>query len=482
MNTRNCFAVVGTGIFLMFLTNAGQSQTYYKDLKYPKLHEFKMPDVERVELENGMIVFLLEDHELPLIQMNAHLGAGSVYDPPDKRGLATTVGQVMRTGGTATMSGDKMDEALEQIAASVETRMGLTSGSASLSVLKEHLDQGLAIMADVLRHPAFPEDKIELSKIQSRSGIARRNDNPGGINYREYSKLIYGANSPYAQQTEYDTINAISREDLIAFHKQYFHPNNIILAAWGDFERAAMLNKLKQAFADWPRASFQRPKLPEVNYRFDASVNLVKKEDINQTYILMGHVGDLMSNPDYPAQIVMNNILGGMFSSRMFARIRSRMGLTYSPTAYYSANYDYPGLFYVGCQTKSESTLLAINAMKEEVERMTRELPTEDELKKSKEYYLNTYVFNFEDKGSIISRLMTYEFYGYPKDFLQKEREGVEKVTREDVLRVAKKYLHPDQLRVLAVGNPAKFDRPLSTLGTVRELDITIREAKKLSP
>jgi zinc protease len=120
--------------------------------------------------------------------------------------------------------------------------------------------------------------------------------------------------------------------------------------------------------------------------------------------------------------------------------------------------------------------------MKEEVERMTSELPTEDELKKSKEYYLNTYVFNFEDKGSIISRLMTYEFYGYPKDFLQKERQGVENTSREDVLRVAKKYLHPDQLRVLAVGNPAKFDQLLSTLGTVREIDITIREQKKVSP
>jgi predicted Zn-dependent peptidase len=482
MNTKKSFALAGTGVFLIFLATVGRSQTYYKDLKYPKLHELKMPDVERVELDNGMIVFLLEDHELPLIQMNAQIGVGSIDDPADKLGLAMTVGQVMRTGGTATMSGDKMDEALEQIAASVETRIGLTSGSASLSVLKEHLDQGLAILADVLRHPAFPEDKIELSKIQSRSGIARRNDNPSSINFREYSKLIYGANSPYARQMEYDTINAITREDLMAFHKKFYHPNNILLAAWGDFDRAALLNKLRQAFAEWPRASFQRPKLPGVNYQFDASVNLVKKEDINQTYVLMGHIGDLMNNPDYPSLIVMNNILGGMFSSRMFARIRSRMGLTYSPIAYYTANYDSPGLFYVGCQTKSESTLLAINAMKEEVERMTSELPTEDELKKSKEYYLNTYVFNFEDKGSIISRLMTYEFYGYPKDFLQKERQGVENTSREDVLRVAKKYLHPDQLRVLAVGNPAKFDQLLSTLGTVREIDITIREQKKVSP
>ncbi len=479
MKTQKYFLMMTAGVVFTCLASRVESQTYYKDLKYPKLHDLKMPEVERVELENGMIVFLLEDHELPLIQMSAQIGVGSVCDPADKLGLATTVGAVMRTGGTATMSGDKIDEALEQIAASVETRIVLTSGSASLSVLKEHVDQGLAILADVLRHPAFPEDKIELSKIQSRSWIARRNDSPSSINFREFRKLIYGADSLYARQAEYATINAITREDLIAFHKQYFHPNNLMLAAWGDFDRTAMLNKLQRAFAAWPRASFQRPKLPEVKYQFDASVNLVKKEDINQTYIQMGHVGDLMNNPDYPALIVMNNILGGMTSSRMFSRIRSRMGLSYSPMAYFSANYDYPGLFYVGCQTKSESTVLAIKAMQEELERMTRELPTEEELKNAKESYLNSFVFNFEDKSSIINRLMTYEYYGYPMDFLQKERQGVEKTSREDVLRVAKKYLHPNQLRILAVGNPAKFDQPLSSLGKVREIDVTIPEPKK---
>lgn len=474
--------IVCLGVLFTLLGPTALSQTYYKDLKYPKLNEVKPPEVERVELENGMIVFLVEDHELPMIQMSAQIRAGSVYDPPGKTGLAGMVGQVMRTGGTPGMPGDEIDEALEQVAATVETGIGLTSGFASLFVLKEHFGLGLGILADILRHPAFPQDKIELAKVQARTGISRRNDNPFSINFREFGKLIYGAESPYARQTEYATIDAITRDDLVAFHQRHFHPNNLLLAAWGDFDKADMLKKLKAAFGDWPRSSLERPKLPAVDYQYDSSVNLVKKEDINQTFFLMGHVGDLMNNPDYPSLIVMNNILGGMFGSRMFAQIRSRMGLTYSPMAYYTANYDYPGLFYVGCQTKSESTLLAIEAMREEVVKMTRELPTEDELKKAKEYYLNTFVFNFEDKGSVINRLMTYEFYGYPKDFLQQERAGVEKTTREDVLRVSKKYLKADKFRILAVGNPAKFDKPLSTLGNVREIDITIPEPKKEPP
>jgi zinc protease len=317
-------------------------------------------------------------------------------------------------------------------------------------VLKGHLDRGLVILADILMHPVFPDDRIELAKIQARTAIARRNDDPFGIIYREFNRLIYGVDSPYAGQTEYDTINAITRDDLITFHKRYFHPNNTLLAAWGDFDRSDILTKLKQAFGKWPRTSFQRPTLPPVNYQYDASVNLVRKDDISQTYVLMGHVGDLMRNPDYPALIVMNNILGVMTSGRIVSRLGSRMGLAFAPWAFYTANYDYPGVFYVECQTKSESTLLAITAMKEEVERMTRELPTEEELKAAKDFYLNSFVFNFEDKGSIINRIMAYEYYGYPKDFLQKERQGVEKTSREDVLRVAKKYLHPDQLRILA--------------------------------
>jgi zinc protease len=479
MNAGSSLSLIWIGALLAGLGQVAESQTYYKDLKYPKLSEAIIPEVERVELDNGLIVFLLEDHELPLINMSALIGTGAVYDPPDKLGLAGIAGRVMRTGGSDTMSGDQMDEALEQVAASVETRIGLTSGSASLSVLKEHLDPALKILAAVLMRPAFPDDKIELAKIESRSSIARRNDNPFGISYREFNKLIYGAKSPYAPQIEYDTINPITRADLIAFHQRFFHPDNMFLAAWGDFDRKEMLERIRRAFADWKRTSFQRLKLPEGEYQFDASVNLVKREDINQAYVAMGHIGTTMNNPDYPPLIVMNNILGGMFSSRMFSRIRSRMGLTYAPSAYLSANYDYPGLFRVGCQTKSESTMVAIRAMIEEVDRMTRELVTEQELQQAKEYYLNTYVFNFEDKSSTIDRLMTYEYYGYPRDFLQKERAEVEKVTREDVLRVAKKHLHPDKFRILVVGNPAKFDAPLSSLGQVKEIDITIPEPKK---
>ncbi|KPK40543.1 MAG: peptidase M16, partial [Phycisphaerae bacterium SG8_4] len=178
--------------------------------------------------------------------------------------------------------------------------------------------------------------------------------------------------------------------------------------------------------------------------------------------------------PDYFALIVMNRILGGGFTSRLFRNVRSREGLAYSVFGSYSANYDYPGEFYVGCQTKSESTVYAIRAMLREVEKMRESEVTDEELALAKDSFLNSFVFNFDTRGEVVNRLMTYEYYGYPPDFLLQIKENVEKVSKADVLRVAKKHLRPDKVQILAVGRPQDFGEPLSSLGPVNEIDITI--------
>ncbi len=446
----------------------------YTRLKYPKLGDIEIPPVERVTLSNGMQLFLLEDHELPLIRISARIRVGSVYEPAEKIGLATITGSVMRTGGTVSKTGDQIDEELEQIAASVETGIGLNSGYASMSVLKEDIDTGLAILADVLMNPAFREDKIELAKILHRSAIARRNDQVWQIAGREFDKLIYGQDNVYARHTEYATIDSISRDDLVAFHKKFYYPNNVMLSAWGDFDTKEIIKKIEQAFADWEKADVDVPEVPQVDYEFRPTVNVVHKDDINQANIRLGHIGCLMSDPDYFALIVMNRILGVGFTSRLFRNVRSREGLAYAVFGNYSANYDHPGVFYVGCQTKSESTVYAIRALVREVEKMTESEVTDEELAIAKESYLNSFVFNFDSKGEIISRLMTYEYFGYPPDFLQKIKENVEKVNKADVLRVARKHLRPDKMQILAVGRPQDFDEPLSVLGPMREIDITI--------
>ena len=451
------------------------AQKDYRELEFPPLNDIETPTPTRVVLDNGIILYLVEDHRLPMINLSARIGVGAVNEPSDKIGLAGITGAVMRTGGSTSMSGDEIDETLEGIGASVETGIGLVSGFAFMSVLKDNADIVLPILADILMKPAFPEDKIELEKVTARSSIARRNDDPTGMGFREFRKLIYGAESVYGpRQAEYASINAITRDDLVAFHQAWLHPDNTMFGVWGDFDTDEMVKKISDVFGGWEKSGFERPELPGVDYTFDSSVNYIEKDDINQSTVVLGHIGGLMSNPDYFALRVMNDILSGGFSGRLFRNVRSEQGLAYAVFGIYSANYNFPGIFYVACMTKSETTIQAARSLLHEVERMKTDEITEEELNLAKDSFLNSFVFNFDTRREIINRQMTYEYYGYPQDFLEKTKTEVEKVTVEDVKRVARKYLQPDKVRLVVVGNGQDFEEPLSVLGEVNEIDVTI--------
>lgn len=468
-------------ILVLFVISPLWAQKSYKDLKYPPLGELKIPEVKREILPNGMILFLAEDHQLPVIGVSVLVKTGSIYEPADKIGLASITGMVMRTGGAGNRTGDQIDEELERLGASVETWIGLTEGGASISVLKEDIDKGLSILADILMDPKFNQDKIDLAKVQHKSGIARRNDEVGTIADREFDKLIYGAQSPYSRTTEYYTIDNIKQEDLVAFHQKYFHPSSVILGVWGDYKTVEMVQKIKKAFANWKPAEVEALDYPKVDYRYRPSVNLVKKEDVNQSNIYLGHIGGTMDDPDYYALTVMNYIFGRSFTSRLVKKVRTEKGLAYDVSGSYNTNFGFPGTFTILCQTKSQSTVEAIKYMIEETRKITQEEVTDDELKQAKENYLNSFVFMFDTKDKVVRRLMTYEYYGFPLDFLQKTKAQVEKVTKADILRAAKTHLHPNDIEILVVGKSQDFDQPLSVLGEVDTVDITIPEASPLA-
>lgn len=438
---------------------------------FAPLNPIKMPKVERLELKNGLKLFLVEDHDYPTIDMRAMVRAGSVFEPASKIGLASITGQVLRTGGTLSMTGDEIDKELETLAASIETSISQDSGYVMISVLKEDIDRALNILADILINPAFREDKIELAKIMQKTVISRRNDNVGGIASREFFKLIYGKESPYARHTEYATIEAITRQDIVDFYKTYFYPNNTSMAVWGDFNSAEMVKKIRETLGKWKKEKVSVQPWPKVAYEYKSTVNFVSKPDVNQSNIMLGHIGGLMDSPDYPALSVMNSILS---FDRMFKKIRTDEGLAYNVWGSYSAGFQNPGVFSCGAQTKSESTVYAIELMLKEIKRITEEEVSDEELAKAKDQYLNSYVFNFDSRAKIVTRLMTYAYFGYPLDFTEKVKQAVEKVTKADILKVARKYLHPDQVQILVVGKEEAFDKPLSTLGKVNTVDITI--------
>ena len=454
--------------------------TSYKALKYPALNQIKVPEPTRFELGNGMVVYLVEDHELPTITVSARVRTGDRWEPVEKAGLASITGTVMRTGGTATRKGDQLDEELDRLGASVETGIGEDSGNASVSVLKEDIDTGLSILADVLQHPAFPQDKIDLAKIQVREGIARRNDDPGSIASREFERVLLGKNSAYGHIPEYATIDSITRADLIAFHKKFFQPENIILGAWGDFKAEEMRAKIEKALGGWARGGQAKPPVPELEpgARKRAGVYAINKDDVNQLTVYMGFIGGKRNDPDYYALTVMNVVLGGGFSSRLVNHVRSDQGLAYSVGSSWSAGWDRPGTFMAEGGTKSETTVKIVHSIRNEIQKMSEEV-TDDELARAKDAILKGFAFEFDSTGKIVRRLMTYDYFGYPGDYLQQYQANIRKVTKADVLRVAKQYLKTDELAILVLGKEKDFDQPLATLGKVTPIDITIPKAKQ---
>ena len=466
--------LIAASLLLLAGSAFGQA-TSVNDIKSPPLRSFSMPQPKRIQLANGMVIFLMEDHELPLVRGTAIIRGGARDVPANKAGLLNIYTSSWRTGGTASKTGDELDQFLEARAARVETGGDVGFTSVTLDVLKNDFDTVFPIWLDVLRNPAFREDKITLAKTQANTGISRRNDEAGGIAGREATKLGYGANSPYAQQAEYATIASITRDDLLAFHKRFVHPNNIIISLLGDFDSAKVEKKLRDTFGSWARGP-QAPKAPQDVTPAKPGIYFIPKEDVTQANIQLVHPGILRENPDYHALQVMNEIFSGGFSGRLMQSLRSQKGLTYGVGGTVGANWDYPGLFRAQMATKSGTTLESISALRDEITKLTTSPVTPAELSLAKDSILNAFVFTRDTRAKALSQQVQLELYGFPSDYFQKYPAQIEKVTAADVERVAKKYVHPDQLALLVVGNEKDFEKPLSSLGNVTTIDITIPE------
>ena len=442
-------------------------------IKRPPLPPFHPQQPRRIELANGMVIFLQEDHELPLIEADALVRGGSKSEPADKAGLVGIFGQAWRTGGTKTKTGDELDDLLEQRAAKVETGGNELSTTASLSCLKGDLDFVLGLFNDLLRNPEFRQEKIDLAKDQEKTGISRRNDNLGSIAGREATRIGYGRQSPYAREPEYFTVDAVTRQDLLEWYAAHFQPNNIIVSVTGDFDAAAMEAKLRGVFESWPKGNkFVPAQVPVTPPQ--TGVYYVAKDDVNQSEVRMIAAGIRRDDPDYYPVQVMNHVLSGGFASRLFSNLRTKAGLAYAVGGSVGATFDHPGLTILRIGTKSSTTAKAVEGLYTEIDRMRTDPPNSAELQRAKDAILNSFVFEYDSRSKVNNYRANLEFHGYPADFLERYQKGVEGVTVADVARVAKKYLDKSKFAVLVVGKGADFDKPLSTFGSVTNLDITI--------
>jgi zinc protease len=278
---------------------------------------------------------------------------------------------------------------------------------------------------------------------------------------------------------EYATLDAIADADLAAFHDRYFFPANTMLAMYGDFSTAEMKATIQKLFGGWSRTQPPVPPFPEVKKQPAPGVLVATKEDVNQTVFYLGHLGGVLKDPEDPALEIMADILGGGFSSRLFKRLRTQLGYVYGVGADWGAQYNHPGLFSISGSTRSEMTAEAVQVALEEVNRIRTEPVDEQELRTAKDSVLNSFIFNFDRPGKTLTRMLRYEYHGYPRDFIFQYRKRLEAVTREDVRRVARRHVRPEDFTIVAVGNPKEFGKPLSELGRpVKPVDLTIPQPK----
>lgn len=449
-----------------------QAQPWTK-IPIPPLHAFKPKEPRRVVLPNGLTLFLQEDHELPFIDGFIIIRGGSRDEPAAKVGLVSLYGQAWRTSGSESISGDKLDDLLASKAASIETGGSIATTSMSWSSLKGDFDSVFANTLDLLLHPAFKEDKLQLAKRQMEARIARRNDEADAIGGREAVQLVYGATSPYARLSQYATVEAVTLNDLKAWHQHTVAPNNMLIGISGDFDSAQMEAKIRAAFESLPRgATIEAPKVEFPGPT--PGIYFADKPDVDQSTVFIVGLGTEQNNPDFYALSIMNEVFSGGFGSRVFQYVRTKLGLAYEVDGSFSAAYDHPGIFYTVAATKSSSTVPATQAMLEEIGRLKTKPPTPDELHDAKDQELNSFIFNYDTPEKVLNEQVTLDFYNYPSDFLEKYKDGIERVTSADVTRVANKYIDVSKLAIVAVGNQQEIQPPLSTLGKVTDLDISI--------
>jgi zinc protease len=451
---------------------------HWQSIPIPTLHAFKPEEPTHVTLPNGVQLFLEEDHELPFISGFIRVRGGARDEPAGKVGLVSLYGSTWRTSGTTANPGDALDDTLAAKAADIETSGGQAATSVSWNSFVKDFDSVFATAVDLLEHPAFNQAKLDLAKRSMESSILRRNDDASAIVQRMAVQIAYGKTNPYGRRPELATVSAVTLDDLKAWHNKTLSGANLIVGVIGDFDTKDMQAKLTAAFSPLPQGT----KLVSANVDFadpTPGIFFANKSDVDQSNVYMVGLGTEERNPDFYALSVMNEVFSGGFGSRVIQNVRTKLGLAYDVGGSFGAAYDHPGLFAVGLGTKSSSTVAATKATLDEIRRLRTDPPTPDELRKAKDDLLNSFIFRYDTPEKVLGEQVTLAVYDYPPDFLERYRAGVEKVTAADVTRVALKYVQPEKLAIVVVGNTTEIQPPLSTLGKTTDLDITIPGAPK---
>lgn len=415
---------------------------------------FTPPKVERVTLHNGIVLYILENRELPLVKITAVIRTGSMYDPHEKEGLAELTGQVMRTGGIEGMAGSELDNALESMAAIMTMSVNRDSGVLSLSVLRNDREKGLDLFSRILMKPRFETEKLILAKDLKAEELRRMADDPQKLAFREFGRLMHEG-SPRGRLATTDSIGRIQREDLIHFHNRFFHPKNVMIAISGDIDRQEAEALVNRHFGNWQSSETKPERLPLPRPE-EGKVFFLSK-DLPQSIVIFGWLAPAKEDPrSFPFTIIDFIVGSGGFRSRVFQEIRTNQGLAYSAGSFYSERSGY-GIFGAYAVTKSESTVTVISLLRGIIEELGKKPVPAKELDITKNSILNSFIFSFTSADRIALQQLMIEYNDLPEDYLLTYRNNINNVTIKDISTVAGETLDPDKAIVLVVGNDQAY-------------------------
>ncbi len=480
------FALVACAVWL----TGGPIPDRPEKLQFPPL-SFNVPDASamRVELNNGIPVYIIEDSQFPLVNVQLFFRGGQYLEPQGKEGLAELTGRVWRTGGAGNLSGQDLDEELDFLAARLSTSISGTNGSVSLNLLAKDLDRGMQLYMDVLLHPRFDEDRLAKAKDDLLAGMRKRNDDTSDIEGREWDRLLYGDDYWLNHLPTQASVDSIQRSDLVAFQGRLLNPKDIVVAVTGDFEKADMIRRLNATIGGISARAEPVPDVPQPTATPKPAVYLVNKPEVNQGRVSIGHMALKRPFDGEYALTVANDILGGGgFTSWIMSRVRSDEGLAYSAGSVYRINQTYPGTFKAFFQSKSASCARAAQITIDLMHKIQTQQVSDQELQTSKNSFVQTFPNRFQSPTQTASLYAVDELLGRSHQYWQDYRENINKVDAAAVQDAAEKYIHPDRLVILVVGNideilKGEADHPEAKFENFGELvRLPLRDPMTLKP
>ncbi|MCE9619308.1 MAG: insulinase family protein [Planctomycetes bacterium] len=424
-----------------------------EEIKYGPL-TFEPPEAAkfRSTLKDGTPVYMAVSKEFPLINLSMTFKGGSYLEPKDMVGLAGMTGRMIREGGTTTMKPAEFDEALDFLATQASANCGDVTSSAGMNCLSKNFDASLKLFMDMLRNPGFDAARLETNRGQALEQMKQRNDDAGSIMGREWSRLMYGSDHFESLDSTEVSLKSITPEKMREFQTRIFNPGNVIIAVSGDFEPQEMLAKLNAAFDGWARGE-KMPDPPAPTATIVPGIYHVQK-DIPQGKVRVGMRSIKRDDPDYVPYLMLNDILGGGgFTSRIMQQVRSNEGLAYSAGSRLSPKVYYPGVFAAAYESKNPTVALAAKIVLEEMDKVRNQPVTDEELETAKRQFIETFPRTFESKPAMLGVFVNDEMTNRPKDYWKTFREKVMATTPADLQRVAKKYVDPNQMVLLVVGD-----------------------------